>query len=330
MIVALAGGVGAAKFLRGLVRVVDPADVTVVVNTGDDIDLHGLRVCPDLDSVTYALADANDTVRGWGLADETWHCLDGMRRYGMPGTWFNLGDRDLATHLCRTRLLAEGATLAEATAAITAAWEVRTRVLPMTEDRVVNTVVCDAADVTPGAPHGDVVLHFQQYLVEHRGTPAVRDVRQDGAADATALPSALDAIAAADVVVVCPSNPVVSIGTILAVPGYRDALAARHGPTVGVSPIIGGAPVRGPADPLMRAVGMPVTAAGVAAAYSGLVDGFVVDDADAGLAADVEATGARCLVTATLMTDDDAAARLASDTLAFARTLHGSGVGRDH
>lgn len=330
MIVALAGGVGAARFLRGLVRAVDPSEVTVIVNTGDDIDLHGLRICPDLDSVTYALADANDTERGWGMADETWHCIEGMRRYDMPGSWFNLGDRDLATHLFRTSLLHDGTSLTDATDAITKAWRIRTTLLPMSEDHVVNTIVC----ATPGCgDDGDgadetTAMHFQQYLVQHRAAPAVLDVRYDGAAEARALPAALDAIADADVVIVCPSNPVVSIGTILAVPGYREALTERRCPAVAVSPIIGGAAVRGPADPLMRAVGMPVSAAGVASAYRGLVDGFVVDDVDADLEDEVERTGARCSVAATLMTDDDAAARLARHILDFAGSLGTAGVGR--
>jgi LPPG:FO 2-phospho-L-lactate transferase len=304
MITALAGGVGAARFLRGLVQVVDPADVTVIVNTADDDWFHGLYVCPDLDSVTYTLAGAQNPETGWGLAGETFATVDALARYG-EDTWFRLGDRDLATHLFRTRLLREGATLSEATARVTAAWNVEPCLLPMTDDRVATRIT---------TPDGELAM--QEWFVRERCEPPVAGVRFDGAADARPAPGVLDAIAEAETVLVCPSNPVISIGPILAVPGIRDALVARRERVVGVSPIIAGAPVKGPADRLMGPLGMEVSCVGVARAYAEFCSTLVIDAGDAQRAAEVEAAGVRAVVAETLMTDARVAAALARDALA--------------
>lgn len=307
MIVALAGGVGASKFLRGLVRAVDPEDVTIVVNTADDIEVHGLHVSPDLDTVTYSLAGAADRGQGWGLADETWSCAETLARYGLP-TWFQLGDHDLGTHLFRTRRLAEGATLTEVTADVASAWGVRSRLLPMSDDPVTNTIVCEV--------DGEAVpMHFQEYLIRRRMADPVLGVRYDGIDSAAPAPEVLDAFATARGIVVCPSNPVVSIGPILALAGVRDAVEARKVRCVGVSPIVDGAPVRGPADRLLPAVGLDVSCTGVASGYGGLLDALVIDTADAARAAEVSANGIEAVVEDTMMVDDDVATALAHTVL---------------
>jgi LPPG:FO 2-phospho-L-lactate transferase len=304
MITALAGGVGAARFLRGLVQVVDPADVTVVVNTADDDWFHGLYVCPDLDSVTYTLAGAQNPDTGWGLAGETFASIEALGRYG-EDTWFRLGDRDLATHLFRTGLLREGTTLSEATDRITAAWELGPRLLPMTDDRVATRIT------TP-----DAELAMQEWFVRERCEPPVVGVHFAGAAESSPAPGVLDAIASADTVLVCPSNPVISIGPILAVPGVRDALVARRERVVGVSPIIAGRPVKGPADRLMGPMGIDVSCVGVAREYREFCSALVIDTGDAAHAGEIEALGVRAVVAETLMTDARVAAALARDTLA--------------
>jgi LPPG:FO 2-phospho-L-lactate transferase len=304
MITALAGGVGAARFLRGLVQVVDPSEVTVVVNTADDDWFHGLYVCPDLDSVTYTLAGAQNPETGWGLAGETFAAVDALARYG-EDTWFRLGDRDLATHLFRTRLLREGATLTEATAQVAAAWELAPRLLPMTDDRVATRITTD-----------DGELAMQEWFVRERCEPAVRDVRFAGAAESSPGPGVLDAIAAAETVLICPSNPVISIGPILSVPGIRDALVARRDRVVGVSPIIAGRPVKGPADRLMGPMGIDVSCVGVARDYRAFCSALVIDNGDSARAGEIDALGVRAVVADTLMTDARVAAALARDTLA--------------
>jgi LPPG:FO 2-phospho-L-lactate transferase len=301
--------VGAARFLRGLVEVVAPASVTAVVNTADDDDFFGLRVCPDLDSVTYTLADAHDRDRGWGLAGETFATLDALGRYGGP-TWFGLGDRDLATHLFRTERLRAGAPLHAVTAEIARAWGLHARLLPMTDDRVATriTVIDDAG----GSPRD---LAMQEWFVRERCTPAVRAVTFAGAADATPAPGVLDALDAAETIVICPSNPVISIGPILAVPGIRDRLLARRDRVVGVSPIVGGAPVKGPADRLMNPLGIEVSSVGVARAYREICATLVIDTVDADDAGRVAAEGVRPVVTDTMMRDVGVAAALARTTI---------------
>ncbi len=308
MITALAGGVGAARFLRGLVRVVDPASVTVVVNTADDDRFHGLNVSPDLDTVTYTLAGAEHPEQGWGLAGETFTAMDALDRYGAD-TWFRLGDHDLATHLYRTRRLDEGATLTEVTAEITAAWGVVPRVVPMSDDRV-------ATRVTVRRPNGDVeVLAMQEWFVRERANPAVVAVDFAGASTARPGPEVLDALERAETILVCPSNPVISIGPILAVPGIQDVLIRRRDRVVGVSPIIAGAPVKGPADRLMDPLGIEVSCVGVARAYAEFCGTLVIDSGDAARATEVEAAGMRVVVADTLMRDARVAAALAQHTL---------------
>jgi LPPG:FO 2-phospho-L-lactate transferase len=309
MITALAGGIGAARFLRGLVQVVPPADVTAVVNTGDDDRFHGLLVCPDLDSVTYTLAGAQNPDTGWGLVDETFTTLDALDRYGSP-TWFRLGDRDLATHLHRTQLVAAGAPLSAVTAQVAEAWGVETRLLPMTDDRVATRITVSTPD------GGERELAMQEWFVKERCEPPVRRVHFDGAASARPGPGVLEALETADTILVCPSNPVISIGPILAVPGIRDVLVARRDRVVGVSPIIAGRPVKGPADRLMGPLGIDVSCVGVAREYREFCSTLVIDSGDAVRAAEVEALGVRAVVADTLMTDARVAAALARDTLA--------------
>lgn len=303
--VTLAGGVGAARFLRGLLQVVPPSDVVAVVNVADDVELHGLWVSPDLDTVTYTLAGAIDPERGWGLQGETWHAMEALGRYGGI-TWFNLGDRDLATHLYRTHRRREGATLSEVTAEITRAWDLKLRVLPVSDDRVETRVVL--------AHSGDEV-NFQEYFVKHRHAVAVSNVRFAGVEAASPAPGVLDAIASADAIVIAPSNPIVSIGPVLAVPGVRDAVAARRERTVAVSPIVGGAALKGPADRMLVELGHESSVVGVARIYADVASVLVVDRADAHLADAVEAEGMRCVVTDTIMSSPERAAALASVVL---------------
>ena len=315
MIVVLAGGVGAARLLAGLVRVVPPSEVTAIVNTGDDVVLHGLHISPDLDTVTYTLAGADNPDTGWGLAGETWQAMEALGRYG-GSTWFNLGDRDLGTHLYRTGRLAAGFGLAEVTAGIAAAWGLAPTLLPMTEDRVSTMVTL--ADGTDGAGPGAEV-GFQEYFVRLRHDVPVASVRFDGARRSRPGPGVLEALAAADVVVVAPSNPIVSIGPLLAVPGIADAIRARRADTVAVSPIVAGAALKGPADRLMRELGHEASVVGVARLYSDLAATLVVDTADAALALGVEAEGMRCVVTDTIMRTPEVAADLARVVLGSAR-----------
>jgi LPPG:FO 2-phospho-L-lactate transferase len=308
MLAALAGGVGAARFLRGLVRVVPAHDVVAIVNTADDDTFHGLHVSPDLDSVTYTLAGAEHPEQGWGLAGETFVCIDALERYG-SSTWFRLGDRDLATHLFRTELLRSGATLSDATAAITRAWGVQTRLVPMTDDPVSTRITVRTAD------GGTTELRMQEWFVRDRAEPPVVAVRFEGAEAARPGPGVLDALEAAETVLICPSNPVISIGPILAVPGVRDVLRRRRDRVVGVSPIIAGAPVKGPADRLMQPLGVEVSCVGVARSYADVCGTLVIDAGDASRAPEVEALGVRAVVADTLMTDARVAAALARHTL---------------
>ena len=305
MIAALAGGVGAARMLAGLIGAVPPDQISAVVNTGDDLELHGLRISPDLDTVTYTLAGAVNSDTGWGLAGESWRTMEALERYGGQ-TWFRLGDLDLATHLHRTQRLAEGAGLAEITAEIAAAWGVGVRLLPMSEDPVRTVLTVE----------GEGELSFQQYFVARRHDVTVEGVRFTGADAAAPGPGVLDAIATADAVVVCPSNPIVSIGPILAVPGIADAVRARRERTVAVSPIVAGTALKGPADRLMRELGHDASVIGVARIYAPLAAALVIDDADADLAPAVEEQGIRAVVAQSVMSSPEVARRLAETTLA--------------
>ena len=308
MIVALAGGVGSARFLRGLLDVVDPSGVTIVVNTGDDDWFHGLFVCPDLDSVTYALAGANNPETGWGLAGETFNTLGALERYGVE-TWFGLGDKDLATHLFRTTRLGAGASLSEVTADIASAWGLPCRLIPMSDDRV-------ATRITAETRSGVVELAMEEWFVRERCEPPVLSLRFEGVERARPAPGVLDALRAADTVIICPANPVLSIGPILAVPGVRDALVAARERVVAVSPLIAGLAVKGPADRLFADLGLEPSCVGVARLYREVCGAFVLDTADTGRAAEVEALGMRAQVSETLMIDARVAAALARVTLA--------------
>ena len=315
----LSGGVGAARLLAGLLDagrhgMID-ASITAVVNTADDCVLHGLAISPDLDTVTYTLAGAIDPGRGWGLVDETWHAMASLERYeairpeGSTAAprWFNLGDRDLATHFYRTARLAEGATLTEVTDEIRRAWDVPITILPMSDDRLATIVSVEGDDGQPT----DVA--FQDYFVRLRHAVAVRSVRFDGAA--ALADAARSAIATADVVVIAPSNPIVSIGPIRSLPGVDDLLARRRARNVAVSPIVGGVALKGPADRMLAELGHEPSVIGVAELYAPIAAALVIDPADAHLAADVEATGLRCIVTPSVMATPDIARDLATATL---------------
>lgn len=305
MLTALAGGVGAARMLRALAGVVDPASITAVVNTADDVVLHGLHVSPDLDTVVYTLGGGNDEARGWGLSGETWAVMDALERYHGQ-TWFRLGDRDLATHLYRTQRLSEQATLSEVTAEIAAAWSVKVRILPMSDDRVETRIT-----VAGPAPDTSTEIGFQEWFVEQRHAVTVERVRFEGADEARPAPGVLAALAAAERIVLCPSNPIVSIAPILAVPGVTEAVQARRADTVAVSPIVAGAALRGPADRLLLDVGYEASVVGVAHVYASLAGCLVIDEADAALAGAVEAAGMRCVVAPTVMRGPAEAAALA-------------------
>jgi LPPG:FO 2-phospho-L-lactate transferase len=289
--------------------VVPPHDVVAIVNTADDDEFHGLYVSPDLDSVTYTLAGASNTAQGWGLEGETFATLDALTRYDVP-TWFRLGDKDLATHLFRTARLRAGEPLSTVTAEIARAWSVDVRLLPMTDDPVRTRIsVQRAADRVEE-------LAMQEWFVGERAEPPVVAVRFEGADRCRPAPGVLEALARADTIVICPSNPVISIGPILAVPGVRDALVARRDHVVAVSPIIGGVPVKGPADRLMAPLGIEVSCVGVARAYADICGSLVIDAVDAERAAEVEALGVHAVVTDTLMRSPEIAAALAAETLA--------------
>jgi LPPG:FO 2-phospho-L-lactate transferase len=299
MITVLAGGVGAAKFLQGLVEVVDPQELTIIGNTGDDIDLHGLHISPDLDIVTYTLAGISHAEQGWGIQGDTFHTVEMLGRYGHP-TWFNLGDYDLATHIHRTERLRHGWPLSGITNEIRLALGVVPRILPMTDQRAETMINTDEG-----------MLHFQEYLVQRRMEPAVRSVLYDGIEVAVPAPGVCEAIQEADGIIIPPSNPIASIGTILAVPGIRQALAARHGRLVAVSPIVQGATLKGPADKLMLALGYEASALGVARYYGKLLDGFVLDALDLALQAAVQGMGIEVRAVNTVMSSPDARRALA-------------------
>ena len=338
-VTVLAGGVGGAKFLRGL-RTLDGLEISVVANTGDDLWLTGLRVCPDLDSIMYALGGINDTERGWGRAGETERVSAELTAYGVGWPWFTLGDLDLGTHIARSSMLRDGATLTEATARLTARWNLGVRLLPATDDEVETHV--EIADPVSG----DVTLiHFEEWWVKHRARLDARRFVQVGVEAARATDAVLTAISSADVVLLAPSNPVVSIGTILGLPGIVDALRSTTAPVVGVSPIIGGSAVRGMADACLRAIGVETTAEAVALHYraqgtpthprrplgagggtanrpggepGAWLDGWVLDSADARSVPRLEAAGIRSEAIPLWMTDDAATATIAASALALA------------
>ena len=311
-IVILAGGVGGSRFVAGALRAYPGAEVTVVGNTADDITLHGLRICPDLDTIMYTLGGGGDEQRGWGRQDESWRALDELVAYAAEPTWFSIGDRDLATHLVRTQLLNAGYPLSEVTAALTRRWlaaEPRLRLLPMTDDRV-ETHITIADEAAPG---GRRAVHFQEYWVRLRAKPPALAVNLVGIESTRPAPGVTDALAAADLVLLAPSNPVVSIGPILAVPGMREALRASPAPVVGFAGILGGAPVLGMAQHLLPAIAVEVDAAAVGEHYGarsgeGVLDIWAMDVADAGSVDRVRAAGLRPVVTDLIMSDPEATA----------------------
>ncbi len=313
MVVVLAGGVGGARFLAGLVRVVPPDAVTAVVNVGDDVEVAGLRVCPDLDTVTYRLAGVVHPTQQWGRDHETFVVSEELRRFGHPD-WFTLGDRDLAVHLHRTQRLREGAALSSVTDEIRRAFGVRVRLLPATDDPLATTVTT----------RDGRTLGFQEYWVREQATPEVDHVTLVGAAAARAAPGVTEAIEAADVVLLAPSNPVVSIGAILAVDEIRAAVERTRAPVVGVSPIVGGRVVLGMADRLLPSVGAEVSATGVARHLAGLLDGWVVDAQDADAVETIRDLGIECAATDTLMDDPAVAGALASTCLDVATRVAGA------
>ncbi len=323
--VVLSGGYGGARFLQGLLHHVartggEAGDVTVVANTADDLWVHGLKVCPDLDTVMYTLGGGIDPERGWGRAGETWHANEELAAYGVENSWFGLGDRDLATHLVRTQMLEAGYSLSHVTQALCARWQPGVRLLPMSDDRVETHVAVEDAE----SPSGTRVVHFQEYWIRLRAEVPVRAVVPVGMADASPAPGVLEAVRDADVVLLPPSNPVVSVGTILGVPGIRAALAECRAPVVGLSPIVAGRHVRGMAAQLLQASGAEVSAAGVAELYGarsdgGVLDGWLVDETDAGLVERVRALGIRCEAVPLMMTGEGATAAMAAAALDLVR-----------
>lgn len=309
-VTALAGGVGAARFLRGLVRVVPDEHVTAIINTGDDCEFYGAWVSPDVDIVTYTLAGRVDPKRGYGLDGDTFNMVDALGALGHE-TWFRLGDADFATCQYRTLRMREGAGLALIADEIRRAYGVAIRILPMSEK------ACPTLVVSGGA-----CIHFEEYMVRDGAPDNVEKIDLSAAESAEPAPGVIGALRGAEIIVLCPSNPVVSIGPILAVPGVREAIAGSGAPVVAISPIIGGAPVKGPADRLLKGVGAEVSARGVAALYRGLIDGYILDERDADQAADIEALGMKTLVVETLMRDTEVAATLAAATLELAESLY--------
>ncbi len=308
MIVALAGGVGAAKFLRGLVEVMPPEDLTIISNTGDDIEMFGLHISPDIDIVAYTLSGLVDDERGWGIQGDTFDSLDMMRRYGEP-VWFNLGDRDLATHSLRTRQLHAGLSLTAITAAQCAALGIASRILPMCDQPVPSMIRTPAG-----------YFHFQEYLVQRGGREDVLEVVYQDVAHAAPAPGVLEALSRAEAILLCPSNPIISVGTILAVPGIREAIRSSAAPVVAISPIIQGATLKGPADLMLGGLGFEVSAYGVAQYYDDLLNGYILDTLDADLGPRIETLGLRVQVTNSIMNTLDDKVALARAALTLART----------
>ncbi|MEC7924223.1 MAG: 2-phospho-L-lactate transferase [Actinomycetota bacterium] len=305
-IAVLSGGVGAAKLLEGLAKVATPSDISAIVNVADDTDLHGLRISPDLDTVTYTLGGEIDTQKGWGLKNESWKAMEMVSLYGGVD-WFQLGDRDLGTHMYRTHRLKQGASLTTITAEIASSLNIEVNIMPVSDDPI-STIVD-----TPNLGEID----FQDYFVRHQHDLQVSGVRFDGVEDALPGPKVIDTILNASLIIVAPSNPIVSIGPILAIPEITEALKAKKKDVVAISGIIGGKALKGPADRLLLDLGHEVSSVGVARIYSDLVSNFVIDDTDALLAAQIEDLGMRCLTTDTVMSNPQKSAKLCSALLSF-------------
>ncbi|MPZ60771.1 MAG: 2-phospho-L-lactate transferase [Propionibacteriales bacterium] len=333
-VTALSGGIGGARFLRGLLTHLDtvpPAPgsqhrLDVIVNTADDMWLFGLRVCPDLDTVMYTLGGGIDEARGWGRRDESWHAKEELAAYGVEPTWFGLGDRDLATHIVRTQMLGAGYPLSAVTAALATRWPTRhstqIRLLPMSDDRAETHVVID----DPASHSGRRAVHFQEYWVRLHAKVPARGIVVVGGDDAKPAPGVLEAIRDADVLLVPPSNPVVSVGTILGVAGIRDAVLSTRAPVVGVSPIVANRPVRGMADAVLAAIGVEATAGAVARHYGartggGVIDGWLVDSSDEASVVEVQSAGIACRAIPLMMTDVAATAGMAAQALTLAQDV---------
>ena len=318
-ITALAGGIGGARFLTGLKAARPDAEITVIGNTGDDIWVHGLRVCPDLDTVMYTLGGGISVERGWGREGETFTVKDELAAYGVEPTWFGLGDKDIATHLIRTQSLNAGFPLSEITVALCEHWQPGVRLIPMTDDRAETNVIIEDE-------RGRRAIHFQEWWIKYRASIPAQGFVLVGVDQAKPAPGVLEAIETADIVLLPPSNPVVSIGTILQVPGIREAIATTAAPVVGLSPIVGGAPVRGMADACLTALGIETTAAAVAAHYGsrsngGVLDGWLVDSADVDSVGAITANGITTQAVPLMMTDIDATAAMANAAIALAESL---------
>ncbi len=312
MITALAGGVGGAKLADGLARALPPSDLTIIVNTGDDFEHLGLKICPDLDTICYTLAGLANPETGWGIKDETWHALESLETLGGP-SWFRLGDRDLGTHLERTRRLREGRSLSQVTEAFCKAWGVAPRVIPMSDQSISTTVYTDEGS-----------LPFQEYFVHRRCQPKVSGFRFEGAENSSPAPGVVESLKKADLVVICPSNPWVSIAPILAVPGVKEALGGKS--VVAVSPIVGGRAIKGPAAKMYQELGISPSASAVSRHYKisrneGILTGFVIDCLDASQSAEIQELGLRVLVTDTVMLTSADRLRLAQELLLFGKGL---------
>ncbi len=302
-ITCLAGGVGAAKFLQGLVKVTSQENVTIIVNTGDDMELYGLQISPDPDIVMYTLAGIVDEEKGWGIRDDTFNCLDMFRKYGLEA-WFKLGDKDLATHIIRTQCMKKGLSLGKTTQRLCEALEVKARILPATNDKI-----------TPKIFTAKGKMHFEEYLVKRGAKDNVLDVVMEGVDSACPAPGVVEAICTADGVIICPSNPIVSVGPILSLKGIREALRKTEAKIVAISPIVGGATIKGPADKLMRGLGLEVSAYSVASLYRDFLDVFVIDTIDATEKERIEGLGIKVVVTNTIMRILDDKIRLAKVAL---------------
>jgi len=302
-ITALAGGVGASKLLHGLLKLLPQENLTVIVNTGDDLELYGLHISPDLDIVMYTLANCVDESRGWGFKEDTFQCLEMLRNYGQE-TWFQLGDRDLATHIQRTLLLKSGLKLSEVTPILCQAFRLKVQILPMTDENFTTIIVTNKGP-----------MHFEEFLVKRMAQDPVLGVKYAGVENAKPAPGVIEAILSSDGIIICPSNPIVSIGTILSIKGVREALVKAKGRVVGVSPIIGGAPVKGPADKLISGLKMEVSAYTVAKLYKDFLDTFIMDSLDKDLKQKIESLGIKVIVTNTIMKSFEDRVRLAEIVL---------------
>jgi LPPG:FO 2-phospho-L-lactate transferase len=304
MITTLAGGVGASKFLDGLSRVAPPEKISIIVNTGDDMEMFGLYIAPDLDIVTYTLAGVVNPETGWGLAGDTFDCLEQLLVYTQTERWFNLGDRDLAAHIFRAQRLKQGRSLSEIAEGLRTALGVKSRILPMTDSHTPTTIITDEGE-----------MHFQEYLVKRRSQPKVSGIRFENIESAKPSPGVSEAILGADAIIICPSNPLISIGPILAVPGMRDLLERAQAPVAAISPVVGGASLKGPTDRMLADLGMQVSATQVAKLYSGIADVFILDVQDEKAKPEIENLGLKVCVTDTVMSGLEEKIKLAKFTL---------------